>query len=52
MLDHDELAEQRARIRGQLMHNPGAAKKAVVPVGGKKLRFDMPAKGLATVNWK
>ncbi|XYI03957.1 glycoside hydrolase family 30 beta sandwich domain-containing protein [Sorangium sp. So ce1128] len=35
-----------------VMYNAGAAKQAVVAVGGKMLQFDMPSKGWATINWK
>lgn len=32
-----------------VMYNSGAAKKAIVSVGGTKLQFDMPSNGFATV---
>ncbi|WP_437573490.1 glycoside hydrolase family 30 protein [Sorangium sp. So ce887] len=35
-----------------VMYNSGDAKQAVVAVGGKKLQFELPARGWATVNWK
>ncbi|WP_437308066.1 glycoside hydrolase family 30 beta sandwich domain-containing protein [Sorangium sp. So ce388] len=35
-----------------VMYNAGAAKQAVVAMGGKMLQFDMPAGGWATINWK
>ncbi|WP_437643709.1 glycoside hydrolase family 30 protein [Sorangium sp. So ce362] len=35
-----------------VMYNAGAAKQAVVAVGGKKLQFELPARGWATINWK
>ncbi|HEX2658109.1 MAG TPA: glycoside hydrolase family 30 beta sandwich domain-containing protein, partial [Polyangia bacterium] len=35
-----------------ILYNSGGAKKAIVAVGGKKLQFDMPANGWATVYWK
>jgi glucosylceramidase len=35
-----------------VIYNSGAAKKSIVALGGKKLQFDMPAKGWATINWK
>ena len=35
-----------------VLYNSGAAKKAIVTVAGKKMQFDMPAKGWATVNYK
>ena len=35
-----------------VMYNSGAAKKAIVAVGGKKLQFDLPGDGWATVYWK
>jgi len=34
------------------MYNSGAAKQAIVSVGAKKLQFDMPSNGWATVNVK
>lgn len=33
-----------------VLYNSGAAKKAIVAIGGKKMQFDMPAKGWATVS--
>jgi glucosylceramidase len=30
----------------------GAGKKMTVAIGGKKLQFDMPTNGWATINWK
>jgi glucosylceramidase len=35
-----------------VMFNSGAARKMTVAIGGKKLQFDMPGNGWATVNWK
>ncbi len=35
-----------------VMYNSGGAKKSIVSIGGKKLSFDMPGNGWATVNWK
>ncbi|MBN2577244.1 MAG: glucosylceramidase, partial [Deltaproteobacteria bacterium] len=35
-----------------VMYNSGGAKKAIVSVGGKRLQFDLPGNGWATVNWK
>jgi glucosylceramidase len=35
-----------------VMYNSGAAKKFTVGVGGKKMQFDMPGSGWATVNYK
>ncbi|WP_437653352.1 hypothetical protein [Sorangium sp. So ce1182] len=37
---------------GTMSNSAGAAKQAVVAVGGKRLQFDMPASGWATINWK
>ncbi len=34
------------------VYNSGAAKKFTVAVGGKKMQFDMPGSGWATVNYK
>jgi len=34
------------------LYNSGAAKKFTVAVGGKKMQFDMPGSGWATVNYK
>ncbi len=34
------------------MYNSGGAKQSIVSIGGKKLQFDMPGSGWATVNWK
>lgn len=34
------------------LYNSGAAKKYTVAVGGKKMQFDMPGSGWATVNYK
>ena len=33
-----------------VMYNSGAAKQAIVSLGGTKLQFDMPAKGFATIH--
>jgi glucosylceramidase len=35
-----------------VMYNSGGAKKSIISIGGKKLSFDMPGSGWATVNWK
>jgi len=35
-----------------VMYNSGAAKKAIVSMGGKKLQFDMPNRGWSTVYLK
>ncbi|HWP08678.1 MAG TPA: glycoside hydrolase family 30 beta sandwich domain-containing protein [Polyangiaceae bacterium] len=35
-----------------IVFNSGAAKQAIVSIGGKKLQFDMPSNGWATVNVK
>jgi len=34
-----------------VMYNSGSARKQTVAIGGKKLQFDMPATGWATVNY-
>ncbi len=35
-----------------VLYNSGAAKRAILAVADKKLQFDMPANGWATVNWQ
>jgi len=35
-----------------VIYNSGGAKKMIVSIGGKKLQFDAPGNGWATVNWK
>jgi glucosylceramidase len=35
-----------------VVYHSGAAKKMTVAVAGKRLQFDMPANGWATINWK
>jgi glucosylceramidase len=35
-----------------VIYNSGAAKKMIVSMAGKKLQFDAPGSGWATVNWK
>ena len=45
----DALAFKNGDRYGVVMYNEGAAKQAVVAVGGEKLQFDMPANGWATV---
>ena len=45
----DALAFKNGDRYVVVMYNEGAAKQAVVAVGGEKLQFDMPANGWATV---
>lgn len=35
-----------------VVYNSGSARKSIISIGGKRLQFDMPANGWATVNWK
>ena len=35
-----------------VIYNGGGAKKMIVSMAGKKLQFDAPGNGWATVNWK
>lgn len=35
-----------------VLYNSGSAGKQIIAIGGKKLQFDMPGSGWATINWK